>query len=156
MVDLSAQNHRVPKPRQPSWDIADRHLTIRHARHRRDVEVYTPVGEIDLLTAPRLRRALSGTEQRLVRRVVIDLSQVTFLGVAGVRVLVTGAAQARATYRQFAVVVTTRRVARVLELTGAASRLATYVCIADAVSAQSRPVDLPDDGTEPRASSGLT
>lgn len=47
--------------------------------------VVSVLGEVDMLTAPRLRAAMDGALRSAVaRRVVIDLSQVTFLASAGV------------------------------------------------------------------------
>ncbi|GAB3493249.1 STAS domain-containing protein [Amycolatopsis cihanbeyliensis] len=121
---------------------ATRYLTVRCTRHRADVEVCAAAGEIDLHTVVLLRDALREAEQRRTGRVLIDLSEVEFLAVAGVRVLVTAAQQARAAHRQLGLVVATRPVRRVLELTGALDLLVTYDCLADAVAALSAP-DLP-------------
>jgi anti-anti-sigma factor len=44
-------------------------------------------GELDLHTAPRLRELLTQRLHGAVSAVTVDLSEVTFLGMAGVRVL---------------------------------------------------------------------
>ncbi|MGH3622260.1 MAG: STAS domain-containing protein [Sciscionella sp.] len=106
---------------------------MRLVRHRSDLDVCLPVGEIDLCTAPLLRRALRDTAQRRVPRVIVDLSQVEFLGLEGIRVLVTAAEHARATHRHLGLVVATHSIWRALELTGMAGGLATYGCLSDAL-----------------------
>ncbi|SCG38200.1 STAS domain-containing protein [Micromonospora inositola] len=57
--------------------------------------VLTPVGEVDLASAPRLERALDAVLDRpgLVE-VVIDLADVRFLDSTGVAILLRGAAEA--------------------------------------------------------------
>lgn len=118
---------------------AERYLYVRHVGHRADIEVCLAVGEVDLYTAPVLQRALRETEQRQVPRVFVDLSQVRFLAVAGVRVLLAAAENARATGRMLGLVAATRRVRRPLELTGALDSLATYECLSDALTAPAVP-----------------
>ncbi|MCU1687093.1 MAG: hypothetical protein JWQ81_7832 [Amycolatopsis sp.] len=49
--------------------------------------IVTIGGEVDMLTAPRLSELVTCRLRAAVSVVVIDLSEVTFLGVAGVRVL---------------------------------------------------------------------
>ncbi len=80
------------------------------------------VGEVDTYTAPRLEVCLrSQAAQRGVHLLVVDLSRVTFLGVAGVTALAQ--AQRRCQMRSARLVIRTggrRSVLRLLELTGLA------------------------------------
>jgi anti-anti-sigma factor len=61
-------------------------------RHQPGYSIITAAGEVDILTAPRLRRrlaALAGAG----RPVITDLGQVSFIDAAGLRVLATAARQ---------------------------------------------------------------
>jgi anti-anti-sigma factor len=51
-------------------------------------------GEVDLLTAPRLADALDGALAGGALEVVVDLAEVEFIDVTGIRVLARGAGQA--------------------------------------------------------------
>jgi len=92
------------------------------------------VGEIDTLTAPVLRAQL---EKHLpaARLLVLDLSQVTFLGSAGLAVLVAAKDDADRRQRRLRVVPGSRIVTRALEATG----LLTLFDVADGVSEALRP-----------------
>lgn len=67
-------------------------LTVR-VRHQPGYSIIRVAGEVDILTAPRLRErlaALAGAG----RPVIADLAQVSFIDAAGLRVLATAARQA--------------------------------------------------------------
>lgn len=95
-------------------------------------------GEIDGLTAPRLRSALDDAFGRLDGRVLIlDLSLLEFLGSAGLRVLLDGARAAAHTpgYRPMRVVVDQNRpVILPIEIVGLDHILALYHSVNDAVA----------------------
>lgn len=74
-------------------------------------------GEIDIMSAPTLRSALLPALES-VERVVLDLSQVSFLGSSGLAVLVEGRDQAQQYDRQLRLVCASRVVIRALEVTG--------------------------------------
>lgn len=83
---LPAQNHRVPAP--VATFAASRHFGANGTRL-----VIRVVGEIDLVTAPALARALLLGSSDMwppeeVTEVVVDLHAVTFLSAAGLRELV--------------------------------------------------------------------
>lgn len=85
-----------------------------------DTVILEVVGEIDKLTGPRLdeatREALDDADGRAV---VIDLSQVTFLGLAGLHILLNAARAARRRSEPLRLVVDhARPVLRPLQLTG--------------------------------------
>jgi anti-sigma B factor antagonist len=69
-------------------------------------------GEVDMVTAPQLARALEGGEYRGV-----DLDAVTFMDVSGLRVLLEAARRAQAAGRDFAVARPCPSIRRLLELT---------------------------------------
>ena len=64
-------------------------IQLRHEA-RGDVAVVHVAGEVDLVTAPRLADGLTAVEEQFptLRKVVIDLTGVTFLASAGLQALV--------------------------------------------------------------------
>lgn len=92
------------------------------------------VGEIDTLTAPVLRAQL---DERLATAelLVLDLSQVTFLGSAGLAVLVAAKDEAERHAHRLRLVCGSRIVTRALEATG----LLTLFDVADGVPEALRP-----------------
>src|SRR5262245_33031339 len=88
------------------------YLTVRHVRQRQDLERVHPVGEIDLYTAPLLRKALAGADD--VPNLLVDLSEVGFLALVGVQELQKASAQRTASGYRLVVVASTPAVQRVL------------------------------------------
>lgn len=131
--------------RRAGREATAEYLTVR-VYYGAGLEVCVLVGEVDLLTAPLLRRVLCDMEMRGVPKVVLDLSEVGFLSVAGARLLATAAERARAAHRRFGLVVATRPVRIVLGLTGLADGIACYACLPEAVRALSPPDGEPDRG----------
>lgn len=93
---------------------------------RADAWVITPVGEVDMLTEPllaaRVDEALAGT----ARRIVVDLTRLTFFGSAGAACLVKAADRATKQGSQLRVVAGESVAARVLEVSGLFDVLAGY------------------------------
>jgi anti-sigma B factor antagonist len=93
-------------------------------------------GEIDGLTAPRMRDAITAAFDRLDGRpLVVDLSAVRFLGSAGLRMLFDSAAEAvnQRGYQPLRIVVDhTRPVIRPIEIVGLDNVLALYESVSDA------------------------
>jgi anti-sigma B factor antagonist len=85
--------------------------------HGDGVRVIHVVGEIDSLTAPVLRSRLD-EHLPAVRLLVLDLTDVTFLGSAGLAVLVGAKDDADRQQRTLRLVPGTRIVTRALEATG--------------------------------------
>ena len=113
-----------------AFDVGDgdevvRFTVVDHGAAR----VLTVAGEIDTLTAPALRTHL---DEHLgeVDLLVLDLSEVTFLGSAGLAVLVTAKDEADRLRRRFRLVPGSRIVVRALEATG----LLTLFDLADTAS----------------------
>jgi anti-anti-sigma factor len=105
-------------------------LTTRHTWYRPDLLVVSVRGEIDLLTAPQLARALEGDLPALV---VVDLSRVTFLTAAGIGVLIEAARRAGAVGHRLGVVAHDRLALYVLRMSAVAAAIPTYESLADAV-----------------------
>jgi anti-anti-sigma factor len=78
-----------------------------------DAVVVEVSGELDLATAPRLEAAI--TEAGRASRLVVDLSECTFLDSAGVRALASAVHEK--TQRPVALVVTDPGIMRVIEIT---------------------------------------
>ncbi|MFI0797598.1 STAS domain-containing protein [Amycolatopsis lurida] len=96
---------------------------MKRIRWNEDLLVVAATGEIDLATAGRLERALRG---RLPAATVLDLTEVGFLGVAGLRVIESAAARARSERRTTGVVTDARPVLRLLRLFGVDSHIPVY------------------------------
>jgi anti-anti-sigma factor len=112
---------------------AHEHLTVRHVRERQDLERVSLVGEIDLCTAPMLRKALAGAD--LVQNLLVDLTHVNFLALIGVQVLQATGARRSAANRRLVLVAPTKAVQRVLSLTNASTDLEIYLTTRSALSA---------------------
>lgn len=138
MADAAARQQGSGPQLAPSsayFELVDRNLTIRCIRHAHDVEICRVIGEVDLLTAPTLRHALRETALRRISRVVVDLSEVTFLGVVGVRVMLIAAEQAQVVGSRLGLVARTYPVTRVLGLCGVDDLIPIYACLPDALRA---------------------
>ncbi len=85
--------------------------------HGPDIRVLHVVGELDTLTSPLLQNRLL-EQQAQVGNVVLDLTDVTFLGSAGLAVLVGAKGDADSRGCQLLVVPGSRIVKRALEATG--------------------------------------
>lgn len=85
--------------------------------HGADARVMHVVGEVDTLTAPVLRNRLD-EQLAEIGLLVLDLSEVTFLGSAGLAVLVAAKDQADRFQHRLRIVPGSRIVTRALEATG--------------------------------------
>ena len=81
-----------------------------------DCAVYRFVGELDALTAPRLRQVFARMVSSL--KVVIDLSEVVFIDSTGLNALVGGIRRIRECGGRVAVSSSSSQVRRLLTLTG--------------------------------------
>jgi anti-anti-sigma factor len=118
-------------------DDCDQYLTVRQVCQRADLSICVAVGEIDQFSVPELSAALDDAEQRHAKRVVVDLSQLDFLGVAGVAVLQAAAERAAAAGGAFGVVISAAHLRRAVTLTGAAGAFAVYDSLPEALRALS-------------------
>ena len=83
-------------------------------------------GEIDALTAPRLGSRLFGLADEGTRRVVVDLSEVTFMDSTGIGVLLNALAHFSSRHGQLVLVCPTERVLRPFEVTGLVGHLTIF------------------------------
>ena len=88
-------------------------------------------GEVDMLTAPRLRDTLSPVINEPGADVVLDLDGVTFLGSNGLGALVELSQQAQAAGTALRLVCATKIVTRPLALTGLDQVLDSYETLAE-------------------------
>jgi anti-sigma B factor antagonist len=82
------------------------------------VAVVAAAGELDMLTAPELRDAVQSALSKNPAGLIIDLSQVDFLGSAGMQVLMEAHNQTGGTETRFAVVADGPATSRPLKITG--------------------------------------
>lgn len=105
-------------------------FTARRTRYRDDLYVVTVTGDVDLKTAPAMARALGGD---LPPVLVADLTRVTFLSAAALRVLVEAAERARDTGCCLGLVAEGPLALRVLRMSGVAASIPTFESLSDAV-----------------------
>lgn len=92
-------------------------------------------GEIDALTAPELEQALRDALSSAPHAVVLDLSQIGFLGTAGLTVLIETGRLAESHGTDFRLVTGPRCVERALDITGLRHTFACYPSVEDALRA---------------------
>jgi anti-sigma B factor antagonist len=92
-------------------------------------------GEVDLATAPALESAVARVFDRPEPRVVLDLTEVTFLASRGLAVLLDAHQRAADRDVHLAVVVVHSPVRRVLEISGLTSVLRCHATVAEALAA---------------------
>lgn len=110
------------------------YLRIHRGQPNPGIEECTVVGEVDMATAPLLLDALDQAVDEHAELIVVDLSQVALLSAAGVRVLCTAYARARAVGSRL-VVAATGPARRVLEITEVDREIPCYRCRCEAVHA---------------------
>ncbi len=106
---------------------------------RDGVPLVVASGEIDLATSPGLRDALALLSDGQHRTVVLDLSGVSFLDSAGLSVLVAFHKRFRELGGELRIVVTDRRVTKVVELVGLDDVLLLHASMKEALDAAEIP-----------------
>jgi anti-sigma B factor antagonist len=91
---------------------------IKMERLDRDSCVISLAGEVDLYTAPEVKRELVGAIEEGATEVVVDLSAVTFIDSTTLGVLVGGVKRLRPSDGRLSVVCSDRNIAKVFEITG--------------------------------------
>jgi anti-sigma B factor antagonist len=102
---------------------------LRTAELPRGGVVVEIAGELDMATAPQLEECLEGAG--FAQRLVVDLTECTFLDSSAVRVLVAAARDAEAAGGTLALVATDAGIRRVLDISG----VDTIVPVHDALDA---------------------
>ncbi|TCJ96972.1 STAS domain-containing protein [Nocardia alba] len=101
------------------------------ARAQDEFEILTVRGEVDMASAPQLQAELEKA-QRGGKTLVVDMTQVGFLGSAGLSALLVVSKAAPYQLR----VVASREVSRPIELTGLDKLLAVYATLEAAIAAE--------------------
>lgn len=109
-------------------------VITREERRDHDVTVLFVEGDIDLATAPALEEAAAAARTSAGRALVIDLTGVTFMGSAGLRVLVL-AAQELDPAVFYAVVADSPATRRPIEVTALNEMFATFATLDAALAA---------------------
>jgi anti-anti-sigma factor len=120
-------------------------LRTRRIPYRADLLVVTVSGDVDLSSAPDLATALRDETPPVL---VVDLTRVTFLAAAGLRVLVEAAVRAQAEDRCVGLVAEDSLAMRVLRTSGVAASIPTFVSLSDAVRELARTSDDAVDGVD--------
>ena len=90
-------------------------------------------GELDMLTAPQLRDAVQSALSKTPAGLIVDLTQVDFLGSAGMQVLMEAHNQTSGTPTRFAVVAEGSATSRPLKITGIADLIDLFSSLDDAL-----------------------
>jgi anti-sigma B factor antagonist len=98
------------------------------------VHVLLPSGEIDALTAPTLGRRMLELIDEGMNRLVVDLSETTFMDSTGLGVLVNGLRQTGRRDGKLVIVCPTERIMRPFEITGLHNHLRIVKTRAEAFS----------------------
>ena len=94
----------------------NRLLAVEVARDEHRLAII-PIGDLDMSTAAKLDDAVRAAEATHAKRIVIDLSEVTFMDSTGLKLLLEAGARARANSNRLRLIRGSRRVQRVFELT---------------------------------------
>jgi anti-sigma B factor antagonist len=95
-------------------------MTLQLAEHAvdPDIQVIELGGEIDLYTAPEFKERMAGTIDEGKTRVVVDLSQPTFIDSTTLGVLVGGLKRLRPAGGEIVLVCTDEKIVKIFEITG--------------------------------------
>jgi anti-sigma B factor antagonist len=126
---VTVQDPDLVGPNQPEQVVE-----LEVSRPAVDVTVLSVRGEVDMVSAPALR---AGVTNNLADNgtFVLDMSGVTFLGSAGLAVLVEGMQQSRRRGIVFRIVASDRAVTRPLVATGLGDVFEVHPSVDDAISA---------------------
>ncbi|MEV6557736.1 STAS domain-containing protein [Nocardia sp. NPDC051756] len=117
----------------PNLSEAEARLSVSITAPSEQVTLCALAGEVDFYTADQFRSQLIGSLNTAGPLVVVDLSQVTFFGVAGLHVLIEARTWAGHTDRRIRLVTGPRCVDRLLEVAGDAATFDTAANLVDAL-----------------------
>ena len=86
-------------------------------------QAITPTGDLDMSTAEKLDDAVRAAEATDAKRIVVDLSEVTFMDSSGLKLLLEANARSQANSNRLRLIRGPRRVQRVFELTKTEEKL---------------------------------
>ena len=99
-------------------------------------------GEVDMASAPELRRQLVGLVDAGRPHIVVDLELVEFMDSTGLGVLIGGVRRTRASGGDLRIVCTNDRLVSLFEITGLAAAYRLYADVASALDAPPSSADL--------------
>ena len=103
------------------------------ARLTRELAVVSVSGELDLYTAPRVRTGIHEAGDVGADRVIVDLSDTSFIDSAALGVLVQETKRLEGRGQSLVLVTSDPRTMRVIELSGLNRVLRTYATLQDAI-----------------------
>jgi anti-sigma B factor antagonist len=103
-------------------------------RREGDVTIVSAMGEVDVFTAPGLDSELDALVAEGSARLVIDLSEVSFLDSTGLGVLVKVLKHAREAGGWLHLVVTSDRIRKIFEITGLDASIPIFDTAQDAIT----------------------
>ena len=103
-------------------------------RHEGDVAVVSALGEVDVFSAPGLDSELDALIAAGNARLVVDLSEVSFLDSTGLGVLVKALKHAREADGWLHLVVTSDRIRKIFEITGLDASIPIFDTAQDAIA----------------------
>jgi anti-sigma B factor antagonist len=92
-------------------------------RHEQDRVVLRLQGELDLVSAPVLQRAIADARTDSAEMIVLDLQDLQFIDSAGLRTILSGHEDSREHGREFAVTPGSQQVQRLLAVAGVSEHL---------------------------------
>jgi anti-sigma B factor antagonist len=101
---------------------------------RPGVRVIMVAGELDMLSAPTLEQAVHDQWVEGLRGLIIDLTELIFLGCAGILVLIHAEEAAQRANVPLRLVCNSQRLLRILRICGVLERFEVFDTLADAVS----------------------
>lgn len=107
----------IPEQSRAEQIIKLGHLSVRSFRDD-DVHTIAIAGEMDLSNAAEVERELVRAEATNATRIIIDLSELTFMDSTGIRLLITAHARSRTDGDRLMLVRPPARVFRVLTIAG--------------------------------------
>ena len=101
--------------------------------------IVSAYGDVDLVTARELETELLETVDDGARRVVVDLTETTFLDSGGIHALVRAGESLRSSGLQFGIVCSSPRIKRILEITGIDRTFGIHAGLEHAISPSTAP-----------------
>jgi anti-sigma B factor antagonist len=109
-------------------------FSVSSERRDDDLGVVSLGGEVDIFTAPRFKECMIDLLDAGVRRLVVDLADVTFIDSTALGVLIGGVRRVHGAGGAMAVVVASRPVERVLGVTGLDRVFSLYATLDEALA----------------------
>ncbi|MFB9726359.1 STAS domain-containing protein [Haloechinothrix salitolerans] len=131
---MTSSSHHTGDRDEAADVLSGSQLTV-DVEHKNDAVVVRVTGEIDLLTAPRVEETIMPLIRQQPPVLVVDLSGVTFLASAGLKLLVA-AQQASREGTRIRVVADDQHTFRPIEMTGLTESIAVYGTVADALNVE--------------------